>query len=236
LLPEVWPVEIAPVESMSPLSSLAARFRVAVYDQAGVGQSADVAPAKSADEAASDALCVGRSLLGEKFAIVGMSLGGTAATRAALQAPAVVQHLVLVCTYASLSTFVSPPPAEQASDDASGIAVQVRRSLQPWFLDSHPQLVESTIAASQALRFHPDFGQRSIEVFLSHDGHELGDVEARTAIVCGVEDGVFPMANSELIHKAVPDSQLIRVPHVGHAVHLEAPESIDEALSVILDR
>jgi aminoacrylate hydrolase len=149
----------------------------------------------------------------------------------------VVQHLVLVCTYASLSTFVSPPPAERAaSDDASDIAVQVRRSLQPWFLESHPQLVDSTITASQALRFHPDFGQRSIEVFLSHDGHELGDVEARTAIVCGVEDGVFPMANSELIHRAVPNSQLIRVPNVGHAVHLEAPASIDEALSAILDR
>ena len=57
LLPEVWPVEIAPVESMSPLSSLATRFRVAVYDQAGVGQSADVAPATSADEAASDGRC-----------------------------------------------------------------------------------------------------------------------------------------------------------------------------------
>ena len=148
LLPEVWPVEISPVESISPVSSLATRFRVAVYDQAGVGDSADVAPATSAEEAASDALCVGRSLLGEQFAIVGMSLGGAAATRAALQAPATVQHLVLVCTYASLSTFVAPPPAEQASDDAGDIAVQVRRSLQPWVLESHPQLVDSTIAAS----------------------------------------------------------------------------------------
>jgi aminoacrylate hydrolase len=235
LLPKVWPIEVAPVESMSALSSLATRFRVAVFDQAGVGQSADVAPATSADEAASDALCVGRSLLGEKFAIVGMSLGGAAATRAALQAPAVVQHLVLVCTYASLSSFVAPPPAEQTSDDASDIAVQVRRSLQPWFVESHPQLVDSTIAASRALRLHPDLGQSSIEVFLSHDGHELGDIQARTAIVCGVEDDVFPMANSELIHAALPNSQLVRVPNVGHAMHLEAPASIHEALSVIFD-
>jgi pimeloyl-ACP methyl ester carboxylesterase len=131
---------------------------------------------------------------------------------------------------------VAPPPAEQASDDAGDIALQVRRSLQPWFLESHPQVVDSTIAASQVLRFHPDLGQSSIEVFLSHDGHELGDVKARTAIVCGVQDGVFPMANSELIRRAVPDSQFVRIPNVGHAVHLEAPARIDEALSVILDR
>lgn len=129
-------------------------------------------------------------------------------------APPLVQHLVLVCTYGSLSTFVAPPPAEQASDDASDIGLQVRRSLQPWFVESHPQLVDSTIAASRALRLHPDLGQSSIEVFLSHDGHELGDVKARTAIVCGVEDGVFLMANSELIHAVVPNSQLLRVPNV----------------------
>jgi pimeloyl-ACP methyl ester carboxylesterase len=72
-------------------------------------------------------------------------------------------------------------------------------------------------------------------VFLSHDGHELGDIQARTAIVCGVEDDVFPMANSELIHAALPNSQLVRVPNVGHAMHLEAPASIHEALSVIFD-
>ena len=234
LVPEIWPVEIAPVESMSPLTSLATRFRVAVYDQAGVGRSADVAPATSADEAAADALCVGRSLLGEQFAIVGMSLGGAAATRAALQAPAVVQHLVLVCTYASLSTFVAPAPSEQTSDDSSDIGLQVRRSLQPWFLDSHTELVDSTIAASRAVRLHPDLGQRSIEVFLSHDGHALGDLKARTAIVCGVEDGVFPIANSERILEAVPDGQMFRVPHVGHAVHLESPASIEDALSGIV--
>lgn len=235
VLPEVWPVEVGPVESMSPVASLATRFRVAVYDQAGVGRSAGVAPARSADEAAADAMHVGRSLLGERFVIVGMSLGGVAAMRAALGAPSVVQQLVLVCTFGSLSSFVSPPPAEHLTSNDSDIAVQVRQSLQPWFRDGRPELVDSTIAASRATPLHPELGPASIEVFVSHDGHDLAELTARTVIVCGDQDGVFPMANSEFINRTVAGSHLVRVPNVGHAVHLEAPERIHDALTMVLD-
>jgi pimeloyl-ACP methyl ester carboxylesterase len=54
--------------------SLADELRVAVFDQRGCGESSEAPPATSAELMASDAIAVGRALLGPRFAVVGESL------------------------------------------------------------------------------------------------------------------------------------------------------------------
>jgi 3-oxoadipate enol-lactonase len=230
LLPEVWLSSVGSVDTMVPIGSLAARYRVAVFDQAGVGLSATVAPARSADEAATDALRVGRDLLGEQFTVVGMSLGGAAAARAALLAPEAVRRLMLVCTFASASTLHPYGTASPTSGGDLDVSDEVRRSLRPWFVEANPELVASVTAASLATPLHPGLGDSSIGVFLSHDGHDLASLAVPTPIVCGESDTVFPIANSEAIARLVPDSKLVRVPKAGHALHLERPDEILRAL------
>lgn len=231
ILPEAWPDSFGPVTLLEPVRSLAADMRVAVYDQAGVGLSAPTTPAPDTATAASDALAVGHALLGERFTVAAMSLGGAVAIRLALDFPLVVERLVLVCTYASASTLV-PTSLEVAANESETDAVgdDVRRSFQPGFRDRHPDLVHSVVAASLDLDTHPALNDRSIELFFSHDGHDLADITAPTTVVCGTADTVFGIKNSEQIARSIPDSQLVRLPDVGHAVHLEAPLELSEAI------
>ena len=239
LLPEVWPASLGPVARLSPTTSLATEFRVAVYDQAGVGLSAGVSPANTADEAASDALAVGRQLLGDRFAVAGMSLGGATATRAALAEPAIVSGLVLVSTYASVSNLMPGQPStadEDSAPDLDGVEddeASIRRSLQPWFRTEYPAVVDAVVAASRATPLHRDLERRSIELFFSHDGHDLAALAMPTAVVCGELDTVFPIGNSELIAQQMNGSHFTRVPNAGHAVHLEAPDPIQQAIRTL---
>ena len=231
ILPEAWPDNLGSVARLEPVRSLAADMRVAVYDQAGIGLSATTEPADNTATAALDALAVGRALLGERFTVTGMSLGGAAAIRLALDQPTVVEQLVLVCTFASASTFVSVPVATNGEiDDERSVGADVRRSLQPGFCDRHPDLVDAVIAASLDLDVHPALNDRSIEVFLSHDGHDLVHIAAPTTVVCGSADSVFGIENSEQIANSIPDSRFVRLLDVGHAVHLEAPHALSDAI------
>ena len=239
LLPEVWPASLGPVARLSPTTSLAAEYRVAVYDQAGVGFSSGVSPAAATEEAASDALAVGRQLLGDRFAVAGMSLGGATAIRLALAEPAIVSGLVLVSTYPSVSNLAPAQPSTadenvlSDEEDVEDDEASIRRSLQPWFRTEFPAVVGAVIAAARVTPLHPDLEQRSIEFFFSHDGHDLTSLAMPTAVVCGELDTVFPIGNSEVIAQLVDGSRFTRVPNAGHALHLEAPDAICQVIGAL---
>jgi pimeloyl-ACP methyl ester carboxylesterase len=80
--------------------------RVARFDQAAVGRSVGVEPAMSVEAYARDCLAVGRTVLGEQFGVIGVSLGGAAALRMAVLAPSTVSWLVVGCAFTGVSTFV----------------------------------------------------------------------------------------------------------------------------------
>ncbi len=229
ILPEAWPAAFGSVADLAPVRSLADDMRVAVYDQAGVGLSSSVPPAGSTSEAAADALAVGRALLGERFSVVGMSLGGAVAIRCALDSPNTIERLVLICTYPSASTLVASP-GEAQSDSEPSVADQVRQSLQPGFAEKHPGLVDAVVTAAVALELHEDLNERSIELFFSHDGHDLGEIAAPTTVVCGAADTVFSLENSTEIARLIPNSQLIRIEGAGHPLHIEAPHELANAV------
>lgn len=147
----------------------------------------------------------------------------------ALDQPECVERLLLVSTFASASTLIDAPNAPNSDGDDS-VGEQIRRSLQPEFASGHPDLVDAIIQASVALERHPAVTDRSIELFLSHDGHDLSKITAPATVLCGTEDSVFAMANSELIARLITGSRLVRLPAVGHAVHLEAPQDLARAI------
>ena len=59
-----------------------------------------------------------------------------------------------------------------------------------------------------------------------------GAIAAPTVLAVGTEDAVNPVAVSEAIHRAIPDSRLVRLPGVGHLPKLEAPE---KTVQILLD-
>ena len=79
--------------------SLSERWRCIIFDNRGVGESADARPAASMQELAEDALAVLNHAGCARAHIVGISMGGMIAQRLTLMAPERVQSLALLVTH-----------------------------------------------------------------------------------------------------------------------------------------
>jgi pimeloyl-ACP methyl ester carboxylesterase len=63
----------------------------------------------------------------------------------------------------------------------------------------------------------------------------LAAIHCPTLIIVGAEDVVTPPASSENLHKRIPGSQLVQIPHAGHLSNLEQPDAFNDALAKFLD-
>lgn len=227
LVPETAHDEADRISSAPLRRSLAADHRVAAFDQAGTGRSAEVDPADSAAQYADDALAVGAALLGERFFVVGMSLGGMAAQHVALRSPASVSGLILVSTIAAASSFVASVPTEDVPVE--------RRSFADHFPESHPELFVHLAVRAERTRYHSAAELAQVAIFLSHEvADALDSIRCPTTVVCGREDRTFPVENSQQLAASIPGARLIELDRVGHAVHFEAPDSIADAVGYVV--
>jgi pimeloyl-ACP methyl ester carboxylesterase len=62
----------------------------------------------------------------------------------------------------------------------------------------------------------------------------LATIDVPTLIICGDEDALTPVKESEAMHRAIPQSQLAIIPGAGHASCLEHPAAFNALLSGFL--
>jgi 3-oxoadipate enol-lactonase len=221
---------------------LADELRVAVFDQRGTGESSEALPATSAELMASDAIAVGRALLGQRFAVVGESMGGMAALQAALIYPEVVTALGLLATTAGgrgltwpSDAFIAAATAGGGIFDQAGAQDGLAVAVSEQFRTERPALFDAMVEAAMTRLSSDQIGAAQATVFLNHDvATRLGEIQIPVLVMCGTEDHAHPLPNSQFLASNIPGAHLVVLEGAGHIIDAEDPERvIDEITRVV---
>ncbi len=212
-------------------------FSVIIFDMPGVGRSEIVSG--SAHVTVQEQLEVVDALIaraepGEDLTIAGSSWGTAIAAGYASQKPDAVQQLVL-------SSFGMKPNAVMAdiivraealyesgnyADGADLIVEMFGQQIGPFYKRQiEEQFASLSDTSAEAFYLHC----RNI-LKLGHlkDTIDLTRIRARTLIVNGAEDRIIDLEDMELAQQLIPDCTCLLVEGVGHFLHFERPEVLDD--------
>lgn len=176
----------------------------------------------------------------DRAVIGGLSMGGYVAMAVAKAAPRRLDGLVLADTRATADTEDARAGRDAmiAKVRAGGVNVvadamlpkligETSKREQPDLTDAVRELImrntpEAVNSALAAMKARPD----STDV--------LAQLECPSLVVCGEEDVITPMADSESMAATVRYSTLVRIPRAGHLANLEAPLVFNDALGRFL--
>jgi 2-succinyl-6-hydroxy-2,4-cyclohexadiene-1-carboxylate synthase len=218
--------------SWDPVATALARELIAP-DLRGHGSAGSVRPCTP--EACTEDVV---ALAPERFVLAGYSMGGRIALRVALASPRRVEALVLIGTTPGIAD--SLEREARARDDrelaeeieSSTIEAFVARwARDPLFKGQAPEVAEA--ARTDRLRNEPaglaaalrGMGQGACEPLWGR----LGELRMPVTLVVGERDGKYRKV-AERMAAALPRADLLTVPATRHAVHLEAPAIVAQAL------
>jgi pimeloyl-ACP methyl ester carboxylesterase len=205
------------------VATLAAHHTVVVFDNAGVGQTAALAPPLTITAMANQVSALISALRLGRPAVLGWSMGGMIAQALAVLHPAQVSRLILAATQAGTGTALPVPAAAAAAVVSSNPAAVLSVLFPP-----------SAAAAQQAyvvgiLRY-PGFYQAPSAVVAKQAvavgqwiagndpaGRQLGGARIPTMVADGTVDALDPVANARQLASLVPGARLLLYPGAGHA-------------------
>jgi 3-oxoadipate enol-lactonase len=220
------------------LSRLEADFECVVFDNRGIGNSAETADPFTIADLAADALAVMDAAGFETAHVLGISMGGMSAQELALAAPERLRTLTLGCTYpgGAGSSLLDPADAQVLLEAmASGNLETIFRAmyainLSPDFRAEESRYADFTAMAS-ALPARQATVQLQMQAVIGHDAQtRLAEIAAPTLVVHGTLDRMIPVANGELIASLIPGARLELLEGVGHMFWWEQPERSAELL------
>jgi pimeloyl-ACP methyl ester carboxylesterase len=205
------------------VDALAEHFRVVVFDNAGVGQTAALRSPLTVPEMAAQTSALISTLRLGRCDVLGWSMGGLIAQSLAVTHPHQVRGLVLAATQAGTGNAAPVPPAVQAVLD-SGNPAAVLSVLFP------ADQVAATQRYLAGILSYPDFytapaavlaaQQTAIGQWIAGDdasGRNPGEIRARALVADGTEDAVSPVSNDRMLARLIPGARLILYPQAGHA-------------------
>jgi pimeloyl-ACP methyl ester carboxylesterase len=201
---------------------LAENHRVVIFDNAGIGKTANLPKPLTVDEMANQTSALITTLGLKQPSVLGWSMGGMIAQALAVLHPSQVGHLVLCATYPGTGTVVPP----QANIDAltSGNANKELAQLFP----ADQSVAQSTylVAVSE---FPPGpsasravIAAQATASLMWFDGDDpagikTGQISVPTLVADGTVDRLNSIANAHHIASLIPGSTLVPYPDAGHA-------------------
>jgi 3-oxoadipate enol-lactonase len=218
---------------------LTPHFRVAVYDQRGIGMSELTPGPYTTEQLGDDAVAVLDGVEAERAAVLGASFGGMVAEQLAVRHADRVRALVLAATGPG-SSHLAREPDRAASDallgkgartpeDAYRIACTVLYSRG--FQEQHADFIERQVRERAGRPIAARAFQAQFAASRGHDvWGQLPSITAPTLVMHGSEDAVMPLANAELLAQRIPGAILDVFVGAGHLFFHEQPERTAQAV------
>ena len=216
-------------------------FRVLAPDFRGFGSSPLSSP-WFIEHAVDDAFETLSSLAVEKAVLVGLSMGGYVALRAAEKYPSRVKALVLCDTRAEADANESKIKRAASVDfvRAHGVGPFVepflKDSLAPATLTGKPKVVEFLRAI--ATKSTPEAVTSALAALAARGDAtaSLPGVRVPTAVFVGSQDKITPLPLAEALRSRVPGAELHVIPDAGHFSNAENPAAFNDRLVSFLKR
>lgn len=221
------------------LAAPPAGVRLIAPDLPGFGESAAVdVPSLDAWADWSMALC--DSLAIDRVVVAGLSMGGYLAFSIWRRHPERVRALILADTRAGADDAEGKAKRvamrELALTEGAGaiadkmIAGMVGKTTR----ETRPQVVAYCDAMMRGA--HVDAIADALDAMRTRvdSTATLATITVPTLILCGAEDALTPMKESEAMHRAIADSQLAVIPSAGHVSNLEHPAAFNALLAGFL--
>jgi 2-succinyl-6-hydroxy-2,4-cyclohexadiene-1-carboxylate synthase len=212
------------------VAALGERYRALTPDIRGHGSASEVVPVTLDGEIAD----LGRQAPAPGFTMVGYSMGGRIALHCALAIRTRVQRLVLIGASPGIADLVEREDRRLADDR---LAEEIERSTIEEFARRWAQtpglagLSDETLARVHADRLRSTPGGLAQALRGLGTGalpslwERLGELRMPVTLVVGERDQKFRQI-AQRMAEAIGDVELLVVPGVGHAVHLESPERV----------
>jgi 3-oxoadipate enol-lactonase len=172
----------------------------------------------------------------ERAVVVGCSMGGYAAFAMVRRHPDRVRALVLQDTRSGADTDEGRKTrALLAEKTLREGAPAIRDAFLPKLLGrtSHAERPAVVARVQSAILATSPRGMANALYGLgarADSNPTLGAIRVPTLVVCGEEDVITPVAESEAMHRGIAGSRLAVIPGAGHLCNLERPEAYDEVL------
>jgi pimeloyl-ACP methyl ester carboxylesterase len=215
----------ATMDSWDPrfVGALAERYRVVMFDNAGVGRTQALPAPLTIDAMANQTSALIDALGLDRPDVLGWSMGGTIAQALAVLHPAQVRRLVLCATFPGTGTIAQPPRAAVQAL-TSGNQHEVMAVLFPASQTPAQQAYLSATAA------YPPRGpapaatiaaqRHAMNVWLGGAdpaGQKTATISAPTLIADGTIDRLDPVANDHALAHLIEGAKLKLYPGAGHA-------------------
>jgi len=224
------------------IEGLAPRRGLLWFDNRGIGESATAGGTLSIEAMAADALAILDAEAVERCHVVGHSMGGVIAQQIALQAPARVRSLSLLCTFHRGRDAVRPTPSLiwRSLRSRVGIAAMRRQGFLELILPSgylersdRAELTQRlTRLFGHDLVHQPAVAMRQLRAMARYDASarlvELARIP--TLVVSPAQDHIARPWTGRALAAAVPGARYVEVPDAGHAVPIHAADEINSLL------
>jgi pimeloyl-ACP methyl ester carboxylesterase len=222
------------------VQAFAEHYRVIVPDNRGVGQTDKPAGAYSTAMMADDTAHLLGTLGIPRAHVLGMSMGGAIAQQMALRHPALVDHLLLACTFCQSSPYGEEIFAvwRQVAAGAGMEALSrllLLQSVTPRFYAEHADRV-NTLAALFAAHPQPvaAYLQQNGACARHHTTDQLPGIQAPTLLLAAERDILTPVGSMRLLQQHIPGARLVVLPRSGHGFMWELPEQFNAAVCEFL--